>query len=109
MVRRRQPRLGEFIADILFQALQFRHVADGQDVLGPTVHEEKVRIGDERIRRPLENRLVERWARPFGPVGKDVAHVLRRHRNPQEGRSPFIDVGNGAALGIEDDAVCDVG
>ena len=34
MMHCRQPRFGEFIADILFHFLQLRDVADAQDVPG---------------------------------------------------------------------------
>lgn len=108
MVSRCHTRLGEFIADIFFQALQFCDVSDGQDVMGRAVHEEKVGIGNECVRRPLENRFVERWTRPFGPIWKNITHVFRRHWDAQEGRGPFIDMVNSAAFGIEDDAICNV-
>lgn len=108
MVSRRHTRLGEFIADIFFQALQFCDVSDGQDVMGRAVHEEKVGIGNECVRRPVENRFLERWLFPFFPIGEYIPNVLRRLRDAQKGRGPFIDMVNSAAFGIEDDAICNV-
>lgn len=108
MVSRRQARLGQFVADIFFQSLQFRHVADSHDILCRTVRKEIIGIGDERIRRPVEDRFLERWLFPFFPIGEYIPHVLRRLRDAQKGRGPFIDMVNSAAFGIEDDAICNV-
>ncbi len=101
--------LGQLIADIFFQSLQLCDVAEGHDVVGAAVHEEEVGVGDEGIGRTADDRFVEGWFVPFDPVREDIADVFRRRRYAEEVGSPFVEMGNGAACGIEDDAVRDVG
>ena len=101
--------LGQLIADIFFQSLQLCDVAEGHDVVGAAVHEEEVGVGDEGIGRTADDRFVEGRFVPFDPVREDIADIFRRRRHAQEVGSPFVEMGNGAACGIEDDAVGDVG
>ena len=109
VVNGRHAGLGQFVADIFFQPLQLRDVSEGHDVVGSAVHEEEVRVGDEGIGGTADDRFMEGWFGTFDPVGEDIADIFRRHRYAEEVGSLFVDMGNGAACGIEDDAVRDVG
>ena len=105
----RHAGFGQLIADIFFQSLQLCDVAEGHDVVGAAVHEKEVGVGDEGVWRTADDRFVEGRFVPFDPVGEDIADIFRRRRYAQKVGSPFVEMGNGAACGIEDDAVGDVG
>ena len=105
----RHAGFGQLIADIFFQSLQLCDVAEGHDVVGAAVHEKEVGVGDEGIGRTADDRFVEGRFVPFDPVGEDIADIFCRRRYAQKVGSPFVEMGNGAACGIEDDAVSDVG
>ena len=91
-----ESRPGQFIADIFFQALQFRDVTDIEDEIRLVVERERPRRGYQRVRRTVKDAVLEerRLFEGLLQIGEHMLNRIRRLGKFQEMMRLGIEMSN---------------